>query len=287
MYTDVHQSNTKNSIQISNINPVLLTCAHRDPSQLIGFNNETNLTSERIVEDYEIVFFRQKGGYSVINGRKYTINKNAIRFHRPGDVVFSARYGEIFLIHFSLTPEYRKEYNCAEIEGLPSFMYALDPDGFLSIVESLLRESVKGNVCSIKSYLWQMIDYLIDNQKKAELSTRLRDNSAAYTVKSYIDAHYNEALGLEKLSDIVHLHPNYLHRQFKSAIGKTPLQYQTAIRLKHAYNLLLTTDDKLMEICGKCGFNTESYFISLFKKKYGLTPYELRQQSIMATSELL
>ena len=43
-----------------------------------------------------------------------------------------------------------------------------------------------------------------------------------------------------------------------------------------AKKLLSESDLSILEVAGRCGFNNISYFNRLFKKKYSLTPRELR-----------
>ncbi|EJK7328769.1 helix-turn-helix transcriptional regulator, partial [Escherichia coli] len=50
------------------------------------------------------------------------------------------------------------------------------------------------------------------------------------------------------------------------------------VRMRHALRLLLTTDLHVNTLAYKLGFSSTSYFISLFKKYYGVTPKQLAVQ---------
>ena len=63
---------------------------------------------------------------------------------------------------------------------------------------------------------------------------------------------------------------------FKSVLGLTPSQYFEQYRLSLSVSLLLNTRESIIDISGKCGFQSPSYFTKVFHKRYGLTPTEFR-----------
>ncbi len=70
---------------------------------------------------------------------------------------------------------------------------------------------------------------------------------------------------------------SYFSRLFKSTM-KTPFStYVAKVRLKEAERLLLLTDKSVTDIAQTVGFSTVSYFISLFRRENGITPYQYRR----------
>ena len=65
-------------------------------------------------------------------------------------------------------------------------------------------------------------------------------------------------------------------RRFKSAVGMTPQDYVTNLRLKKAKVLLGETDLSVGQIATSCGFGNEYYFSNFFKKHNNLSPSEFR-----------
>jgi hypothetical protein len=51
--------------------------------------------------------------------------------------------------------------------------------------------------------------------------------------------------------------------------------YCNALKLEDSKTLLLTTDYSITDIALDLGFSDTSYFISLFKKKYGISPLNI------------
>lgn len=54
------------------------------------------------------------------------------------------------------------------------------------------------------------------------------------------------------------------------------INYLNDYRLDTAANMLLATNDNVLEIANACGFDNLSYFTRSFKKKYGITPEKYR-----------
>lgn len=49
------------------------------------------------------------------------------------------------------------------------------------------------------------------------------------------------------------------------------------IRLQHAANELLSTNDSVTEIAFRCGFVSSNYFKDAFKNAYGVSPRDYRK----------
>lgn len=71
--------------------------------------------------------------------------------------------------------------------------------------------------------------------------------------------------------------PNYLSRRFRQAVGIGVHQYLMFIRLQHAANELLSTNDSVTEIAFRCGFVSSNYFKDAFKNAYGVSPRDYRK----------
>ncbi|MEI5908280.1 bifunctional transcriptional activator/DNA repair enzyme AdaA [Bacillus spongiae] len=107
---------------------------------------------------------------------------------------------------------------------------------------------------------------------------RLPDEEWIAFITEYVDSHYNETLTLEALALLSHGTPYHLHRTFKKIKGMTPVNYIQNIRMEKAKMLLTTVDDPVSEIGKSVGLSNTPYFITLFKKKIGLTPEAYRRQ---------
>ena len=61
-------------------------------------------------------------------------------------------------------------------------------------------------------------------------------------------------------------------RMFKEYTGLSPLEYRNGVRLERARALLSSTEFNVSEAAYATGFQNLSFFIRLYKKKYGYTP---------------
>ena len=82
---------------------------------------------------------------------------------------------------------------------------------------------------------------------------------------------------MEEMAEEVHLSPNYLRSLFKERMGQTILEYVTEYRLLKACELLKDKTLRVKEIGRLVGYDNESYFGTVFAKKYGVTPNEYRK----------
>ncbi len=70
----------------------------------------------------------------------------------------------------------------------------------------------------------------------------------------------------------------YFNRIFKKKVGQSYSTYLNIFRLNMACTLLCTTNLPLNRICSNVGMSNESYFYTLFKKEYGITPHQYRSK---------
>jgi AraC-like DNA-binding protein len=72
---------------------------------------------------------------------------------------------------------------------------------------------------------------------------------------------------------------SYVSHTFKRTFGTTFSAYCNNLRLDDAKNLLEITDTSITDIAMNTGFNDVSYFVRLFKEKYGLSPLQYRKRN--------
>ena len=95
----------------------------------------------------------------------------------------------------------------------------------------------------------------------------------------FMRENYAQPLSLEQVAAEVHLTPEYFSRIFKEELGITFVNYLTDIRLSRSVQLLETTALRVQNIAQSVGYANVSYFSTIFKKKYGMSPYEYRHRS--------
>ncbi|CAI6087345.1 helix-turn-helix domain-containing protein [Cohnella sp. JJ-181] len=97
---------------------------------------------------------------------------------------------------------------------------------------------------------------------------------------NYIDSHYQDPdLSLQFIAENYHVSDGHLSRLFKKETGATFSEYLIKKRVDKAKELL-DRDQRLTvtAVAGRVGFTDAKYFGQVFKKYYGSTPSEYKQQ---------
>ncbi|SKC89334.1 AraC family transcriptional regulator [Maledivibacter halophilus] len=96
-------------------------------------------------------------------------------------------------------------------------------------------------------------------------------------VQQYIDENFKSNITLDSIASKFFINKYYLSHSFKNITGFTVKQYILLKRIADAKNQLYYTDNNITNIALDCGFNSQSNFIRLFKKKEALTPLQFRK----------
>ena len=116
--------------------------------------------------------------------------------------------------------------------------------------------------------------------KEKRYHEALRKNGWSTRIKpvlEYIEAHYDEELSLDILSNVAGMNSRYFCKVFYSLTHTTPMNYVNFYRIEQAAFLLESTDMHITEIAANCGFWESSYFTKVFKKFKGITPHCYRR----------
>ncbi|GBF73483.1 DNA-binding response regulator [Paenibacillus sp. 598K] len=137
-----------------------------------------------------------------------------------------------------------------------------------------------------------VIDYLMKPVDKTEMAALLSsiheslpsEADSCYTVHAkrilmYMEAHYAEDLSLERLAELMDLHPHYISRLFKKETGDNFVNYLNALRIREAQQLLKSQRQLPVSAVGqRVGFEDKHYFSKVFKKYTGRTPKGYRDE---------
>ena len=109
-----------------------------------------------------------------------------------------------------------------------------------------------------------------DNRKRKKELERLN------TVLYYIEQHFDEAISNTMLAELICLSTDRFEHLFREGIGCSPLQYINDMRLKKAMYLLRSNEHSVTQVAEAVGFRDYNHFGRLFRKRYGLTPYQAK-----------
>lgn len=95
----------------------------------------------------------------------------------------------------------------------------------------------------------------------------------------YMKSNYsNPDLSLRTVSKYLHISSNYFSIIFKRIIGEPFKNVLIRIRMEKAYELLATTNMRILEVAKEVGYNDQHYFSYSFKKYYNISPSEMRSR---------
>ncbi|MEX0303435.1 MAG: helix-turn-helix domain-containing protein [Leisingera sp.] len=97
-------------------------------------------------------------------------------------------------------------------------------------------------------------------------------------VRRYIEEHLSGPVTTPVLAEVSGLSPQHLNRLYKAAFGENPLEYLWRLRVRRGAYLLQHTGMRISQIAYQTGFKTPNHFSRLIKKRYQLSPRELRAQ---------
>ncbi|MEK8130358.1 response regulator [Paenibacillus filicis] len=102
---------------------------------------------------------------------------------------------------------------------------------------------------------------------------------AVEVAQQYMRTHYQDDLSLEKVAALVYLNPVYFSQLFKQKTGQGFKEYVIQLRLEQAKLLLANPKLKLADIAERIGYQDVRHFTQVFRKRYGVTPSEYRQEA--------
>ncbi|HSK73112.1 MAG TPA: helix-turn-helix transcriptional regulator [Pyrinomonadaceae bacterium] len=97
-------------------------------------------------------------------------------------------------------------------------------------------------------------------------------------LKKTILANLRHKWTVKNLAHSVDVSPAHLQKLFKEEMGISPIQFIKQLRLEKARKLLETTFLRVQQIGFEVGITDQSYLDREFKKKYGATPNQYREQ---------
>lgn len=286
------------NLPISRINPIVRYCQifRCDEKYAMG-----EKLPARYVRDYELEYFIDSEGSMYIDHELIPVQKGDIIFRRPGQYTQGIMPYSCYFISFDMANtlssdsgwyvtcdwereevKYQKYYTNAILDKLPTIYHSNEEDKYDTLFDSVFHaylDSLPENEIRMKASLLNILYQLYqDTCNPVNKMQRSPYGKMINKTIDYIKDHFNQRLSLKQLSDVAELSPNYFHKIFTEIMKITPNEYIMAVRLNKAKELLLGTNLQIYNIADQCGFNNVSYFSSLFKKAFRITPVDFRNR---------
>lgn len=229
---------------------------------------------------YQLLYSAHGDGVLVLDGKKYNIAEkegfllfpNIEREYYP-----KSGYWESHWVTFD---GYGAEKILGELKLKNFTQFRLhDLYVFDSILSDMIAYSRAKNYISGYKNSSLLYDLLVELYRVInENPTGERSNKymQVQAVLNYIDTHFNQSISLEELVKTAQVSPQYLCRLFQDSLKMRPFTYITLRRLQEAKRLLTETDKSVKQIAMDVGYNSASYFCSIFNKYERMTPEYFR-----------
>lgn len=123
---------------------------------------------------------------------------------------------------------------------------------------------------------FQIVALLERSVVRTEHPTGAHLDAVAFAVQQ-MNRNFQSNTTLEQYAAMCHMSKFHFLRVFESVTGHSPLAYRNRIRLEHAKEMLEDSSLSIQEIAAKVGFSSTAHFSDSFKKKWGCSPSQYRQ----------
>lgn len=218
--------------------------------------------------------------------RVYQAERMMLGFIENGDLNYRNALGKSRLLSYGVrmntgTPLRRNKTNIIIFTTLAcraAMQGGLSPEVAYSKGDDYINRAEKAETTSELSGLAEeMFREFVTLVHEARLQ---KDTPLVRECLSYLELHKKEKKILQNLARELGYSEYYLSRRFKNEAGMTISEAFLTIRLKEAELLVRTTEIYMEEIAETCGFYSETYFSTCFRKRYGVSPLEYRKRNI-------
>lgn len=249
------------------------------------FDSVTSVSANRTIKDYEI-------DIELGNGRIYSYGDIFEKRLSCGDVLIRKPHGTVIshgnqstyllTLDFSDAPvvsnytrnmpgPFQKMCKNELIKNLPPLIHPENVSVIMTIYKNLIALPVRNSPAGIE--LVSELIYAL-NAEIAHKNYQLlkSDDGACDIAINYIKKNLEQHISLDYLANLVHLEKSYFVRLFHKTTGMTPIEMLISLRMDKTCDLVANTNIKICDIAEICGYNTTSFFISEYKKRFGMTP---------------
>ena len=245
--------------------------------------------------DLEIIKVMFGSSRYIINGYTYDVSEGDIiiinprQVHQAWSTGFSESRNRVIQLNYNLIKtqmidKATEQYIIPLIHSKYIFSNVVNDRRIHNLFDSLddvLTAKPDFYELSVKSLIYILFTYMFGNnhyyENKEYKKRQLDTHDYIKKTVGFIQENYNQVISLDQLSDHCNISKYHLCHIFKKNTNMTINQYITDYRLTEACRLLKETKKNVTTISYDVGFNSPSYFIQTFKKRYGVSPNQYRK----------
>ena len=182
--------------------------------------------------------------------------------------------GAEYVMRFAINRRENKSiWTRRELEGTP----------LLAVIHSLIEEYENDKYASQVATKLKIMELLVEilrsDSTAVEKAPHTQAAALIYKTMVWVRNHYAEDMDERELARSLGMSYSYFSRSFKRVTGMTFKQYLNRTRVNQAEKMLCRGSISVSEVATRCGYNSISYFISVYKGITGKTPYQSLQQT--------
>ena len=128
-------------------------------------------------------------------------------------------------------------------------------------------------------HLYLMLDYLTRSSSKRLIQTgKIRDFYIKEAI-SFIEQNFQNDISVEDIAGFCNLNRSYFGKIFRDTLGKSPQEFLISYRMSKAAELLKLTELSVGDISSAVGYLNQLHFSRAFKKIYGTSPRQWRNEN--------
>lgn len=154
------------------------------------------------------------------------------------------------------------------------------------ILNNILNYKAAGNaaILYLDTKILEVLSLLVckTSQKNCSVCScySAKDNDKLFHVKAIIEQQYQNPPSLHQLALMAGTNVCKLKIGFKELFGATVFEYLFDCRMELACKYLLDSDKSIQDIADSIGYEYHSHFSTAFKRKFGLSPLEYRNNGL-------
>ncbi|MGE0076396.1 MAG: helix-turn-helix domain-containing protein [Bacteroidales bacterium] len=215
---------------------------------------------------FSFVWFTKGHGINVIDFDEYDILPNRI-FTTNAKQIHNWNYSVDSCGYYLVLDEHLAKQ--LKIDFTSPFVDLNTND--IGFIEEIFRRMLQlGNQSTAISYLYS----LLNGFKTDQISL----SSSIAEFKRIIAANIDKNLTIEQYAEMLNISAETLNNRCKNEAGLTAKQLQLDLKITEAKRLLLYSSFNTSEISLKLGFEDNSYFSRIFRKKTNYSPANFREK---------
>lgn len=153
------------------------------------------------------------------------------------------------------------------------------PLRYLQMINDELRRNPVQDPDMLEGLL-QIFWYDIERQFRAGPEV-YRPDSRLERARRYLETHFDEPFDLDEVAKMANLSRSHFCASFSRQFHVPPREYAMRLRLQRGAQLLANQDLTVYQVADMVGCSDALYFSRLFRKRYGVSPLQYRQQQRM------